>query len=324
MGDGPCGATAAWPSASGCSSRVTVVAPVLMITNSDAGSTDRDSVGIALAVLRANGEVEVAASQDRGELDQILRQAGDRTIVVAGGDGSLHAVIAALHVKDDLAGRTLALLPLGTGNDFARALDLPLDPEAAARVILAGATRPIDLIVEDSGEVVVNSVHAGASVQASKTAAKWKSRLGPVGLGVLGYPIGAALTAISPPSAQLVVEVDGEVITRPDQRLLMVAIGNGTSVGGGAELTPDADPGDGYVDVMVSSATGPFARFAYAWGVKGSSHPSRTDVITRRATTVSVRGEHFAVSADGEILGPRDARTWRVLPAAYRIVAPAR
>lgn len=299
-----------------------MVAPILMITNADAGSTDRDSISIALQVLRVGCEVEVAASRDPGELDQILGQAGDRTIVVAGGDGSLHAVIAALHANDDLAGRTLALLPLGTGNDFARGLKLPLDPEAAAEVILSGATQPVDLIVEDSGDVVVNSVHAGASVQASKTAAKWKSRLTPVGLGILGYPIGAALTAIRPPNAHLAVEVDGEMITRTDQRLLMVVIGNGSSVGGGAELTPDADPGDGYADVMVSMATGPIARFAYAWGVRGSSHPARTDVIVRRAKVVSVRGEQFSVSADGEILGPRDARTWKVLPSAYKIVAP--
>jgi YegS/Rv2252/BmrU family lipid kinase len=295
-----------------------------MITNADAGGSDRDSIAIALAVLRASCEVEVAASQAPGELDQILRKTGDRTIVVAGGDGSLHAVIAALYAKDDLAGRTLGLLPLGTGNDFARSLNLPLDPDAAARLILSGAPRPVDLIVEDSGEVVVNSVHAGASLQASKTAAKWKSRLTPVGLGIFGYPIGAALTAIKPPRVQLTVEVDGEVITRPDQRLLMVVIGNGSSVGGGAELTPDADPGDGYADVMVSLATGPFARFAYAWGVKDRSHPARTDVITRRAKIVSVRGEKFSVSADGEISDPRDARTWQVLPSAYKVIAPTR
>ena len=89
-------------------------------------------------------------------------------------------------------------------------------------------------------------------------------------------------------------------------------------------MTPDADPSDGYADVMVSLAAGPFARFAYAWGVKDSSHPARTDVITRRAKIVSVRGEKFSVSADGEISGPRDARTWHVLPSAYKIVAPTR
>lgn len=300
------------------------MAPVLMITNANAGSSDRDNIDLALAVLRAGCEVDVATSQNAGELDQILHHAGDRTIVVAGGDGSMHAVIAALHAKGDLAGRTIALLPLGTGNDFARALDLPLDPEGAARVVLSGVPRQVDLIVADDGEVVVNGVHAGASVQASKTAAKWKSLLTPVGLGILGYPIGAALSAIDPPSIRLTVEVDGEIITHPRQRLLMVAIGNGRSVGGGAELTPDADPGDGLADVMVSWATGPLARFLYAWGVRNRSHPARTDVITRRGKVISVRGEKFSVSADGEISGPNLAVTWRVLPAAYEILTPVR
>lgn len=294
-----------------------------MITNADAGSSDRDSIGIALAVLRASCDVEVAASHDPQELDEILGRAGDRTIVIAGGDGSLHAVIAALHEKDDLAGRTLAILPLGTGNDFARALGLPLEAEAAARVIVSGERRSVDLIVEERGDVVVNSVHAGASVQASRSAAKWKSRLSPIGLGILGYPIGAALTAMHP-SVRLNVEVDGEIIARADQRLLMVVIGNGSSVGGGAELTPDADPGDGYADVMVSLAAGPFARFAYAWGVKAGNHPMRTDVVTRRAKEVSVRGEEYSVSADGEISGPYEASTWRVLPSAYNVIAPTR
>lgn len=298
--------------------------PVLLITNANAGSSDRVNLDLALAVLRSGCEVDVAESHDAGDLDQILRHAGDRTIVVAGGDGSLHAVIAALHASGDLARRTIALLPLGTGNDFARALNLPLEPEAAARMILSGAPVPVDLIVADNGQVVVNGVHVGASVQASKTAARWKSLLTPVGLGILGYPIGTALSAINPPRIRLTVEVDGEVITSPHQRLLMVAIGNGSSVGGGAELTPDADPGDGLADVMVSWATGPLARFLYAWGVKNSSHPARTDVITRRGKVISVRGEKFSVSADGEISGPTHALTWKVLPAAYKIMTPVR
>ena len=303
-------------------SRVSGVAPVLMVTNADAGSSDQERIDAALAVLRTACDVEVAETRDPGELEQVLGAAGDRTIVVAGGDGSLHAVIASLFARDDLTGRTLGLVPMGTGNDFARTLELPLDPEEAAQVIVSGTPRPLDLIVDESGSVVVNSVHAGASTQASKTGAKWKSRLAPVGLGALGYPIGAALTAISSRSIRLTVEVDGEVIATPDRRLLMVAVGNGSSVGGGAELTPDADPGDGWADVMVSLASGPFARFAYARAVSAGNHPVRADVITRQAKEISLRGEKFSVSADGEIGEPRNVRTWRVLPAAYRMVVP--
>ena len=90
---------------------------------------------------------------------------------------------------------------------------------------------------------------------------RWKERLGPVGvgkvnLGKLGYPIGAVLSAFQPPSVHMHVEVDGKVVTDLDQPVLMVAIGNGANVGGGTELTPEADPEDGQVDVMISHAVG--------------------------------------------------------------------
>ena len=62
----------------------------------------------------------------------------------------------------------------------------------------------------------------------------------------------------------------------------MVSVGNGASVGGGTELTPDADPDDGRLDVMVSLATGPLERFGYAWQLYRGNHPERDDVITRR------------------------------------------
>ena len=68
----------------------------------------------------------------------------------------------------------IALLPMGTGNDFARAMDIPLDIEEAARVVLEGEVRPVDLIVDDTGQVVVNNVHVGAGAQASRRGARWK------------------------------------------------------------------------------------------------------------------------------------------------------
>ena len=102
----------------------------------------------------------------------------------------------------------------------------------------------------------------------------------------------------------------------------MVAVGNGTSVGGGAELTPDADAEDGRIDVMITRSIGPLAKIAYAVQVMRRTHPTATTCSRSAGTTVSISGEEFYCAADGEISGPERQRTWRLEPAAYSMVLP--
>lgn len=301
--------------------------PLLVITNSGAGTSDQETLDLALKILRSSASVEVAATQNPGELDGVLHRAGSRRIVVAGGDGSLHAVVSALHKRHELTGKTLALLPLGTGNDFARGTGIPLDVEDAARLVLTGEPRPVDLIVDETGQIVVNNVHVGAGAQASRKAHKWKSRLGNVGvgglnLGKLGYPIGALLATVTPPSYRLRVEIDGVVVNDVDRPVLMVAIGNGSNIGGGTEITPEADPESGKLDVMIARAVSPMAKIGYVAHLRKGEHHERDDVLYLRGHEVSVRGEEFWVSADGEIYGPERSRTWRLEAAAYDMVLP--
>jgi diacylglycerol kinase family enzyme len=175
--------------------------------------------------------------------------------------------------------------------------------------------------------VVVNNVHVGAGAQASRRGAKWKERLGSIGVGKLnlgkvGYPLGALQAAFIPPELRLHVEIDGEVVNDLDDPVLMVAIGNGTSVGGGAELTPEADPEDHVLDVMISRAVGPVAKVTYALHLARAVHHERDDVRYLRGRTVTISGEEFWCSADGEIDGPERSRSWRVVPAAYSMILP--
>jgi len=303
------------------------VDPLLVITNSDAGTADDERLERALAVLREHCSVEVAATSNPGELDGVLHLAGSRRIVVAGGDGSLHAVVAALHRRHQLPGAVLGLLPLGTGNDFARSTGIPLEPEEAARTVVEGEARPVDLVLDEVGGVVVNSVHVGAGAQASRRGHRWKQRLGAVGvgdlnLGRLGYPIGALLAAFRPPQLRLRVEVDGTVVNDLDRPVLMVAVGNGSRVGGGTPLTPDADVEDGLLDVVVSRAVGPVAKFAYVAQLRRGDHTDRDDVVTVRGRRVTVSGEPFWCSADGEVSGPERHRSWHLERAAYSVVLP--
>jgi diacylglycerol kinase family enzyme len=238
-------------------------------------------------------------------------------VVVAGGDGSLHSVVAALHRRQELADTILGLVPLGTGNDFARGAEIPLEPEAAARVVIDGTLTPVDLLVDSLGGVVVNNVHVGVGAQASIYATRWKKRLGRV-----GYVVGAAIAAVNPPFVRLHIEIDGEEVVDLSRRVLMLAIGNGPDVGGGAPITPEADPSDGKVDVMVSFSVGPLARFGYALRFRKGEHPERDDVLYRRATDVSVSGQGFYCSADGEIDGPERSREWHVERAAFQMMFP--
>jgi diacylglycerol kinase (ATP) len=303
------------------------VRSLLVITNAEAGTSDEERLDAALAVLREEASVEVEKTSNPGELDGVLHRAGGRTVVVAGGDGSMHAVVNALHKRRELEGSTLALLPMGTGNDFARANGIPLDIEDAARLVLTGKARPVDLLVDETGNIVVNNVHVGMGAQASRKGATWKTRLGAIGvgkvnLGKLGYPIGAALSAFHPPSWRLRVELDGEVVNDVNRPVLMVAIGNGGNVGGGTELNPDADPEDGKLDVMVSRAVKPLAKIGYVAHLRRGEHDQRDDVVTLRGTSVKVSGEEFWLSADGEISGPERSRSWRLEPAAYSMILP--
>jgi len=286
----------------------------LVVASPAAGNTDDSKLDLALDVLREGGaEVVLAESDSDEQLQSILDRVNGGVLVVAGGDGSLHAVIQALHDRGELGSTTLGLVPLGTGNDFARTLSLPLEPEAAARVVRKGAPQPLDLIVDDQGGVVVNSVHAGAGAAAARAAERWKERL-----GRLGYAVGALITAVNPPTVRVQVTVDGRVVH--DGRLLQVAVGNGIYVGGGTALTPEADATDGLADVLVARPETGWARLAYAARLVVGRHHLHEDVSTFRGRVVEMTGDEFSCSADGELRGPLRARRWRVEPAAYSLV----
>jgi YegS/Rv2252/BmrU family lipid kinase len=286
----------------------------VLLANARAGTSDDEVVDQVVAVLGADGAVEVTRPTGRAELDAVVATLDGRELVVAGGDGSLHHALAALH-RNGVLGRTVVgLVPMGTGNDFARGIGLPLDPVEAARVVVDGAPRPVDLVVDDAGNVVVNAVHLGAGALAGDAATELKPRL-----GRLAYPIGAIKAGARARGWRVRVVADGVVLTSGRARVLMVGIGNGSSVGGGTPLAPHARVDDAAVDVIVSRAVGPLARIGFAVGLRSGRHDQREDVVTRRARDVTVAGGPIPINADGEIGKPITRRSWRVLPAAWQL-----
>jgi diacylglycerol kinase family enzyme len=299
---------------------------LLLVVNRAAGSAGDDAVQAAVRTLRAGADVEVVATGSAAELDEAVGGRDGRRLVVLGGDGSVHAVARALDRAGALhPAEPVGIVARGTGNDLARTLGLPLEPEEGAAAVLAGRPRPLDLLDDDAGNLVVNAVHAGIGARAGAQAGRLKERL-----GVAAYPVGAALAGVSSPGWPLRVEVDGRVAAHPSEGwaadgtcdVLMLGVCTGRSIGGGTPLAPRAEPDDGLADVVVSIATGPVARAAFAAALTTGEHVDRPDVLVLRGRRVSITGWPVDLDADGEVEEDVPARTWRVRHRGWSVLVP--
>ena len=295
----------------------------LVITNATAGGVKHEAISAALDILRADGPVRVEPTDDAAALNRVLaaveRKPGsdDPIVVVVGGDGSLHALVNALHRSGDLDRTWVGLIPLGTGNDFARGVGLSLDSAEAAAQHVAGVPTRIDLLLDEEERVTINTVHLGIGADAGRESSVWKDRL-----GRLGYVVGAVKAGFTAPGLSLDITVDGKPL-RKRKGIIQVAISNAAFVGGGTELAPDADPGDGRVDVLVSYANSALARVGYAVRLRRGEHRERADVLVGRASRVRVRGgDEFCINSDGEVSGPYRSMAWSIRPAALTMVLP--
>jgi len=228
-------------------------------------------------------------------------------IVVAGGDGSLGCAAAAAAS----AGVPLAVLAVGTANDFARSLELPDEPEAAARLAVEGQrTRSLDL-GRMSGRPFVNAASAGLSPVAARKAHGLKGALGP-----LAYAVGGLRAGLTAQPLSCRVGCDGSEVFAGGAWQVSVAVTG--AFGGGSEL--DADPRDGLLDVVVIEA-GSRARLALrAYGLRAGS-------LERQSGTVSASGREILVETDGETgfnvdgeLVPGACFSFTIEPRAFELV----
>src|SRR3954463_12864796 len=100
---------------------------MLVVTNDPAGRTGAEAVQKVVEELGGEPAVELVTCRQESDLDAMLDRRGDRTVVVVGGDGSLHTMLKHLWRRGETATCPVGLIPLGTGNDFARGVGIPLD-----------------------------------------------------------------------------------------------------------------------------------------------------------------------------------------------------
>ena len=205
-------------------------------------------LGPVSAQLRADGdEVVVITGRDADEAFDLVRDrvaAGVDGLVAVGGDGLVNVALQVVAGT----GVPLGLVPAGTGNDIARALGLPIDdPAAAVQVVVAGRTRAVDL-GRVSGRWFAGVLGSGFDSMVNERANRmtW-----PTGRSRYNIAILAELRTFKP--VPYVLELDGETW---ETEAMLVAVGNGSSYGGGMRVCPDARMDDGLLDVIVVSASG--------------------------------------------------------------------
>ena len=289
-----------------------LAAGLLVIANEGA---DPHALGAAVEQLRTRHDTEVVTTATPGQCADELVSLGARVLVVAGGDGTLSNAVSAMHAQGVLGDSVLGLLPLGTGNDFARTVGLPLDPVEAAAVISAGVTRTLDLILDDGGGIVVNAIHGGIGAEAARESARFKDAIGPA-----AYPIGAALAGAAGDPTPVRVRVDDAVVF--DASALMVGVANGRTIGGGAPLAPDAEPDDGLLDVVVVAAETLPEKIGFAKDLRTGTHTDRDDVLIVTGRQVEITGEAMRYNADGDISELRTAARFTLLPSSWRLLVP--
>jgi YegS/Rv2252/BmrU family lipid kinase len=231
--------------------------------------------------------------------------------VVIGGDGLIGAVGGALAGSET----PLGIVPGGRGNDLARVLGIPDDPEGAVAVLAGGRTRRIDA-GEANGERFLGIVSVGFDSEANRLAnrTKWLR-------GNLVYAYAGVRTLLGWKPARFTVEVGEE---RRRFSGYSIAVANNSTFGGGMQVAPDADLEDGQFDVVVVGEVGKLRFLANLPKVFKGTHVENDEVTVFRASRLKLSASRsFPVYADGEHLTDLPA-SLRLLPRALSIVVPAR
>ncbi|HSK76692.1 MAG TPA: diacylglycerol kinase family protein [Thermoanaerobaculia bacterium] len=286
-----------------------------IIVNPNAGS------GETIDDLRERLEglpgTSVALTEKEGDAERIAREAvrsGADVVVAAGGDGTLNEVVNGL--AEDFGRARLGLIPLGTGNDFARTINVPADLDASLAILKEGRTRRTDVGRATFGgkcRHFINMAVGGFSPIVSEKADEAKERWGP-----LAYLRGAieALPELSGFKTTLRFD-DGE---RMEVETYNIVLSNGRFVAAGIPVAPRSILDDGLLDVLIAPVTTvPQLAVLVPQILLGRHLESDLLVFRQTARVEIVADPPMMWNVDGEIIGDQPAR-FEVLPRVLQVV----
>jgi YegS/Rv2252/BmrU family lipid kinase len=272
-----------------------------------------DGADAAVEVLEGGGiQILRETCTDAPSLRAAIRQAASSVdmVVLGGGDGTINSAAPALIET----GLPLGILPLGTANDLARTLGIPTDPAEAARVVLGGRERRIDL-GEVNGQPFFNVASIGLSVAVTRELTRDLKRR----WGRLGYALatGRALWKMRPFRAEIRHSDSVEKV-----RTLQIAVGNGRYYGGGMAVEEGAEIDDGRLDLYSLEFESLWKLALVYPAFRSGRHGLWREVRTASFTEAEIRTRRpRAVNTDGELTTWTPAR-FRVLRGAVRVMAP--
>lgn len=290
---------------------------------SGGGAAPAAVVPVARILRDAGASVDVTYSPGpRATLDivEAAVKRGD-VVVSVGGDGMLSSIAGQVSAL----GGTLGIVPAGRGNDFARMLGLPTEPEDLARILLEGTPRSIDLLSLRAGDaatrIVAGSVYCGVDAIAGEIVDKvrWLPRK-------LQYPYAAVYSLATYKPIEVHVVVDGEA---HDFRAATVVVANSKYYGSGMKIAPGAEVDDGLLDVVVIEAAGRRGLLQSLPKVYDGAHVELDEVHVMRGRSVTVSGSPSApMGGDGEPLGHLptsvdEAARIDILPGALDLLLPS-
>jgi diacylglycerol kinase (ATP) len=297
----------------------------LVNPTSGGGAAPGAVVPVARLLRDAGATVDVTYSPGPRAMAGLVAAAVERgdVVVSVGGDGMLSSLAGAVSLADG----TLAVLPAGRGNDFARMLGLPDDAEAQARMLLEGDARRVDLVCWTAPGAeprrVAGSVYCGIDARAGATVDR-AHRLPKQ----LQYPYAAVRAIATYQPARLRVAVDGE---EREYAAANVVVANSAYYGKGMKIAPHAAVDDGLLEVVVIEAASKLALVRSLPKVYDGGHVALPEVTMLRGKRVELAADArqpVPVGGDGEALGTLPALASapgvvEVLPAALALIAPS-
>jgi diacylglycerol kinase (ATP) len=271
-------------------------------------------------LLDQNGiQVEYHESRSAGDLEtQVLRNvdAGATRIVVAGGDGSVHEAVNGIMRSDNHA--ALGVIPTGTGNDFAKACDIPLNWEHATqllgdRIAAAGAPRKID-VGRFNDRFFANGAGIGFDAKVTRIADSIR-----LPIGDLVYLLAILRTMIGRiASPHLRISAGDYSWEGP---ITLAAISNGPWVGGMFHIAPMADNSDNIMELIIAKPVTRRRILTLLPKLMSGKHMQEPEIVHQTVTTLSIKAEQPIPShLDGEVQSLQTNFELSVMPGALDLL----